>query len=111
MFPTSNRYSRLIRKITPCFEFLNKDLMNKLDKILAVAIVIKNPLIACSGNTLNPILLEERIVNAENQSNTKSDVQNPVNLYPFNNYDQQQQISFNYPMDNNLDNNQIALSN
>jgi hypothetical protein len=85
--------------------------MNKLDKILAVAIVIKNPLIACSGNTLNPILLEERIVNAENQSNTKSDVQNPVNLYPFNNYDQQQQISFNYPMDNNLDNNQIALSN
>lgn len=108
----SNRYSRLIRKITPCFEFINKDLMNKLDKIFAVAIVIKNPLIASSGNKLNPILLEERTLNVENPSNSKSDIQHPVNLYPFNNYDQQQQQnSYNYPMNINQDNNQMVLSN
>ena len=107
----SNRYSRLFRKITPSFEFINKNLMNQLDKILAVAVVIKNPLIACSGNTLNPILLEEMKVNEENKYISDSNIQNAINPYPFNsdNYDQQQN-SYNYGINNTLnyqDNNTI----
>ncbi len=97
----SNRYPRLTRKIVPSFEFINKDLMSKLDKILAVAIVIKYPLIACSENTLHPILLEERIITEVNSNISNSNIPNAVNPYPFNNYDQQQN-NYNYPVENNL---------
>lgn len=58
-FPITNKYPRLFKKISSTFEFDNKNLMKKLDKILAVVTVVKNPLKIISANNFEPILLNE----------------------------------------------------
>ena len=100
IFAISNKYSRLFGKITPCFEFINKEIMNKLDKILAVVIVTKNPLIAYSGNTLDPILIEERIFREEKLNTNIMNIPNDTKHYSIDNYDQQPN-QYNHPINNN----------
>lgn len=116
LFAISNKYSRLFRKITPSFEFINKDIMNKLEKIIAVAIVIKNPIIAYCGNTLKPILLEEKVYQEEIKDVTSNiNEKNTINPYFYND---QHQNAYNYSdmnladySDNNLNNQDLELNN
>lgn len=97
IFPISNKYSRLFRKISSCFEFINKQIMTNMDKILAVAIAIKNPIISYEGNSLNPILLEDRTVSEKVIEATNKEHQNFSNNF----VDYDQQRNYNYMESNN----------
>jgi len=71
--------------------------MTKMDKILAVAIAIKNPIISYEGNSINPILLEDRTVLEKiNESPNKEHQNFSNNLVDYN-----QQSNYNYLENNN----------